>query len=138
MSRLEERPRRVGAVPGRAHGTYIAPKRRDSTALKPASRDSEPLTVGLVALAALAYFLSSNPIIAVIGFALGLAFLVYANERAFRYALNNPIPALFSGGQLLEFFRDQRAARDAAIVIESEPVTGAGSDAIEKKGDADA
>ena len=52
-------------------------------------------TIGLVAIAAIAYALSANPLYALIGLGLGLAFLAYANDRAFRYAEKNPIPALF-------------------------------------------
>lgn len=95
------------------------------------------ITIGLVALAALVYALSSNPLYALIGFGLGLAFLVYATERAFRYAINHPIPALLSGGEILQLFRDQ-AARDKSLVIESDPVVGASVTAIEHKDDGSA
>ena len=43
-------------------------------------------TVGFVALAVMVYALSGHPLYALIAFALGVAFLAYANERAFRYA----------------------------------------------------
>ena len=90
-------------------------------------------TVGLVALAALVYALSSNPLVAFLAFALGIAFLVYANERAFRYAIKNPIPALLSGGEILQLFRDQAAARDNSLVVKGDPTIGAGTNAIEHR-----
>ena len=58
-------------------------------------------TVGLVALMALVWALRTDPLYALIAFIVGLLFLVYANERAFRYAIKNPIPALLSGGEIL-------------------------------------
>ena len=90
-------------------------------------------TVGLVALAALVFALSNSPILALIGFLFGLAFLVYANERAFRYAQANPIPALLGGGELLQLIRDQAGARDRSVIVEGPPVTAASVDTIERK-----
>lgn len=92
-------------------------------------------TVGFVALAALVYALSANPLYALIGLGLGLAFLAYANERAFRYAERNPIPALLSGTELLQLIRDQRGASDKSIIVEGDPVLGAGASAIEHRDD---
>ena|SRR5437764_11079768 len=92
-------------------------------------------TIGLVALAALVYALAGNPLYALIGLALGLAFLAYANERAFRYAEKNPVPALLSGTQLLQLFRDQRGASDKSVIVEGDPIPGAGVTAIEHKDD---
>jgi hypothetical protein len=95
-------------------------------------------TVGLIAVAALVYALSSNPLYALIGLVFGLAFLVYANERAFRYAIKNPIPALLSGGEILQLIRHQTAARDKSIVVEGKPEVGASLSAIEHRGDGNA
>jgi hypothetical protein len=89
-------------------------------------------TIGLVAIAAIAYALSANPLYALIGLGLGLAFLAYANDRAFRYAEKNPIPALFSGGEIIQLFREQHAARDQTVVVEAPPVMGANIAAIER------
>jgi hypothetical protein len=90
-------------------------------------------TVGLVVLAAFVWALSSTPLYALIALVLGLAFLVYANERAFRYAIKNPIPALLSGGEILQLYRDQVAARDSSLVVKSDPTVGAGAKAIEHR-----
>jgi len=95
-------------------------------------------TVGLIAVAALVYALSSNPLYALIGSVIGFAFLIYANERAFRYAIRNPIPALLSGGEILQLIRDQTGARDKSIVVEAKPEAGAGLSAIEHRGDGNA
>ena len=81
-------------------------------------------TIGLVALAALVYALSANPLYALIGLALGLAFLAYANERAFRYAEKNPVPALLSGTEILQLFREQRGASDPSIISDDNPIGG--------------
>jgi hypothetical protein len=88
-------------------------------------------TIGLVALAALVWALAANPTIALIALLAGLAFLVYANERAFRYAQANPIPALLGGGELVQLFRDQMSAKDKAIVSDQEPVEGVSGKLIE-------
>jgi hypothetical protein len=62
---------------------------------------------------------------------LGLLFLGYVVERAFRYAEKNPLPALLGGAELLELFRDQRAAKNEALVINNEePVLGASNKII--------
>jgi hypothetical protein len=97
------------------------------------------ITVGLIAIAALVYALSSNPLYALIGLAIVIVFLVYATERAFRYAIKNPIPALLSGGEILQLIRDQTAARDKSIVVvEAKPEVGASVSAIEHRGDGNA
>lgn len=88
--------------------------------------------VGLISIAALVWALSSNGLYALVALGLGLAFLVYANERAFRYAIKNPIPALLSGGEILQLFCDQ-SARDSSLVVKSEPTIGAGTNAIEHR-----
>ena len=95
-------------------------------------------TVGMVALAALVYALSANPLYALIGLALGLAFLACANERAFRYAEKNPVPALLSGTELLQLFREQRGASDKSIIAEDRPIAGVSATTIEHRGDGDA
>jgi|SRR4029077_20432989 len=95
-------------------------------------------TIGLVALAALVYALSANPLYALIGLALGLAFLAYANERAFRYAEKNPVPALLSGTELLQLFREQRGASDKSIISDEPPIAGASSNIIEHREGGDA
>lgn len=92
-------------------------------------------TVGLVALAILGYALSGHPLYALIGVALGLAFLVYANERAFRYAKEFPIPSLLSGSEIFQLLKDQRGASDHSIVVEADPVMGASASAIVRKDD---
>jgi hypothetical protein len=95
-------------------------------------------TVGLVALAALVYALAANPLFALIGLALGLAFLTYANERAFRYAEQNPIPALLGGTELLQLFRDQMASRDKSLIVDQDrPVIGGSVDSVPRKDDGD-
>ena len=96
------------------------------------------ITVGLIAIAALVFALSSNPLYALIGLAIVIAFLVYATERTFRYAEKNPIPALLSGGEILQLIRDQTAARDKSIVVEAKPEVGASVSAIEHRGDGNA
>lgn len=82
--------------------------------------------VGLIAIAVLGYSLSGNPQIAIAALAIGVGFLIYANERAFRYAEKNPIPALLGGGELLQLFRDQMSAKDKTIITESLPSIAAG------------
>lgn len=94
-------------------------------------------TVGLVALAALVYALSANPLYALIGLALGLAFLAYANERAFRYAEKNPVPALLSGTELLQLYREQRSAGDKSIISDLSPIAGASPNVIEHRENGD-
>jgi membrane protein implicated in regulation of membrane protease activity len=56
--------------------------------------------VGIVATAVATYALAANPPIALGAFAIGLLFLAYVVERSFRYAENNPLPALLGGGEL--------------------------------------
>ena len=99
------------------------------------------ISVGLIALAGVVYALASNVWAALFSFIVGIGFLAYAVERAFRYAENNPIPALFGGAELLQLFRDQMAAKDKTIMVESDPVIGSsvpvsgavGIKAVEKK-----
>lgn len=52
-------------------------------------------------------------------------------NEPFRYAIKHPIPALLSGGEILQLFRDQAAARDPSIVVEAKPEIGASVSAIE-------
>ena len=92
-------------------------------------------TVGLIVLAAVVYALSATPLYALLGLIIVIAFLAYANERAFRYAIGNPLPALLSGGELLQLIRDQSAARDRSIVVEANPEIGGSLNAIEDKSD---
>ena len=80
--------------------------------------------VGFAAIAILGYALSAHPIAAVIVVVFGLAFLVYALERAFRYAEKNPLSALLSGTEIFHLIKHQTAARDEAIVIDAPPVVG--------------
>ncbi len=56
------------------------------------------IAVGLVALAGVVYALASNVWAGLIAFIIGIIFLGYAVERAFRYAEKNPIPALWTRG----------------------------------------
>src|SRR5262249_3193439 len=96
------------------------------------------ITVGLIAIAALVFALSSNPLYALLGLAIVIAFHVYAAEPTFRYAEKNPIPAVLSGGEILQLIRDQTAARDKSIVVEAKPEVGASVSAIEHRGDGNA
>jgi hypothetical protein len=82
-------------------------------------------TIGLVALALVGWALSAHPTAALIGIVLILAFLVYACERAFRYAEKNPLPALLGGAEYFQLLRDQMSARDSGIVVDAKPVLGA-------------
>ena len=82
-------------------------------------------TVGIVAIAVIAYALSSHPAFALVAIVLGIAFLIYANERSFRYAEKNPLPALLSGTEIFQLVKDQTAAKDEAIVIDAPPVVAA-------------
>lgn len=74
--------------------------------------------VGLIAIAVFSYSLSAHPVYALCAAGLVIAYLVYANERAFRYAEKNPIPALLGGSELLQLFRDQASAKDKSIVVD--------------------
>jgi hypothetical protein len=89
--------------------------------------------IGVVAIAGVTYALAGNPLIALAAFVIGILFLAYVVERSFRYAENNPLPALLGGGELLQLFRDQRSARDKNVVVEGNPVVGASANAIEDK-----
>jgi hypothetical protein len=98
------------------------------------------VSVGIIAIAALGYALSSNPYVALTAFVLGLLFLVYVVERSFRYAEKNPLPALFGGAELLELFRDQRSASNKTIVVDAPPEIGAteaSASVLEHKGATD-
>lgn len=87
-------------------------------------------TVGVIALCAITWSLSHQPYLAVAVDAGILIFLVYVNERAFRYAQKDPVTALLSGSELFQLLKDQ-SAKDKSIVVESPPVEGAGSAIIE-------
>jgi hypothetical protein len=89
------------------------------------------VTVGFVALAVLGYGLAAQPIAAVLIVGLGLAFLVYAVERSFRYAEKNPLPAILSGTEIYQLVKDQTSAKDKAIVVDSAPIIGAPTQLVE-------
>lgn len=94
-----------------------------------------PITIAaMLAIGIVSWTLSANPIIALAAIFIVLLFSAYAVERSFRYAENDPISALFSGGEMLQLYRDQTAARDRAIVVDSPPVIGASVDTVEKAG----
>jgi hypothetical protein len=89
----------------------------------------------MVVLGVLVYALSSNPLYSLLALAIGIAFLVYANERAFRYAIKYPLPALLSGGEIFQLIRDQTAAKDPTIIVDAKPEVGASVSTIEHRGD---
>lgn len=90
------------------------------------------ITIGIVALAAVVFSLSSNPLVALLALVIGLLFLAYAVERAFRYAEKNPIPALAAGTELVQLVRDQMGAKDKTIISENDlPVVGSSKTIIE-------
>jgi hypothetical protein len=91
------------------------------------------VSFGFIALAAIAWALASNPLMALVAVALGLGVIVYVVERSFRYAETNPLPALLGGSELLQLFRDQIAARDRTLVVNDPPIVGGGVTAIEHK-----
>jgi hypothetical protein len=93
------------------------------------------VSIGIVALAGVAYSLASNPPIALAAFAFGLLFLAFVVYRSFDYAEKNPIPAIFGGAEILQLFREQAAARDKSIVVQADPVIGSSTNAIEHKAD---
>jgi hypothetical protein len=88
--------------------------------------------VGLPALALIVWSLRGEAILATGALGLGLAFLAYVTERAFRYAEKNPIPALLGGAQLLELLKDS-SAKDKTIIYDAKPIEGAGHSVIEGK-----
>lgn len=98
------------------------------------------VSVGIVALAGVAYALASNPPIALAAFALGLLFLAFVVYRSFDYAEKNPIPAIFGGAEILQLIRDQASARDKSLVEPTEPpvIGSSASAAIEHRVDGDA
>jgi hypothetical protein len=89
---------------------------------------------GLIVIGLIFAFLRSEGLIAGLGAAAVIGFLVYANERAFRFAHKHPIPALMGGSHLLQFFRDQMSAKDKAIVSEEPPVIAGSTKVIEGSG----
>jgi hypothetical protein len=89
-------------------------------------------TVGVIALSAITWALSGHPYLAVAADAGVLIFLVYVNERAFRYAEKDPVTALLGGSELFQLLKDQ-SAKDKSIIFDSPPVEGAGSAIIEGK-----
>jgi hypothetical protein len=84
------------------------------------------------ALALIVWSLRGEAILATGALGLGLAFLAYVTERAFRYAEKNPIPALLGGAQLLELLKDS-SAKDKTIIYDAKPIEGAGHSVIEGK-----
>jgi len=88
--------------------------------------------VGLPALALVVWSLRGEALLATVALGLGLVFLAYVTERAFRYAEKNPIPALLGGAQLLELLKDT-AAKDKTIIHDAAPIEGAGHSVIEGK-----
>lgn len=91
--------------------------------------------VGLISLAILVFSLSAHPVEAIIGLVFGICFLIYANERAFRYAEKNPIPALLSGTEFSQLIRDQMSAKDKSIVVsDTPPVEGSSTKMLEHGG----
>jgi hypothetical protein len=89
-------------------------------------------TVGVIALAGITWALSAHPYLAVVADGGMLLFLVYVNERAFRYAQKDPVTALLGGSELYQLLKDQ-SAKDKSIVVDSTPIEGAGSAVIEGK-----
>jgi hypothetical protein len=79
---------------------------------------------GLVAMAAVAIFMRSTPYFALGGEVILLLFLIYSNERSFRFAEKHPIPALMGGGALLEYLRDQSSKNKDIVVTDAPPVAG--------------
>jgi hypothetical protein len=69
-----------------------------------------------------AFLYWGQPLFAFIGAGCILAFLIYVNERAFRYAERNPVAALMSGAQMGRLLRDQMSAKDRSLIIDEKPV----------------
>jgi hypothetical protein len=73
--------------------------------------------VGLAAIAATMYAFH-GPWYAVVGLAvLIIGYMLYASERAYRYAKADPISALLGGSEFYTALRDQMAARNPEIML---------------------
>ena len=89
--------------------------------------------VGLAVILGVVFLLRSEPILAVGVVVLVILYLIYSNERAYRYAEKNPLPAVLGGTEWFQLFRDQMSAKDKTIIINPEdapPVTGANTNLI--------
>ncbi len=92
------------------------------------------VSIGFISLVGIAWALSNNPILAFCAIALVIGHICYVVERSFRYAENNPLPALLGGAELLQLFRDQAAARDKSIVVDARPEVGASVGTLDHEG----
>ena len=90
---------------------------------------------GFVSIALVAWALSAAPwlsLIAITGMGLLLYYLI---ERTYKYAEENPVPALLSGGELGKLSEHQMSASDKSIVTDDAPLVGAQASAIQAQFD---
>lgn len=83
--------------------------------------------IGLVVLGGVGFSLRAAPIFAIAALLIIAALIAFIVERSFRYAEQNPLPALMNGGQIIKLYREQLSAKHPEIVIDQEPVAGIGS-----------
>jgi hypothetical protein len=86
--------------------------------------------VGFLAIAVLGWALSGIPLLAGGVVLVGFVFMLYLNERSFRYAEDHPIPAIMSGTEVYNLIRDQISAKDKSIIVDTPPVVAASSEIV--------
>ena len=88
---------------------------------------------GFVAISLVAWALSAVPWLALIAITgLGLL-LYYLIERTFKYAEENPVPALLSGAELGKLSEHQMSASDKSAVTDEAPLVGIQATAIQSQ-----
>lgn len=88
---------------------------------------------GLVAVGVSVWSLQSHPELAVAIALLILLALGYVTERLMRYVVDNPIPALMGGAQLLKFLERQLGAGNKSIVHDTKATEVAAGSAVAKR-----
>jgi hypothetical protein len=87
---------------------------------------------GLIVALGLVVALRDRPEFALGALVLALACIVYVNERAYRYAQNDPVSALLGGTELLQVIREQMSAKDKSIVADATPTIASGAKVIDE------
>jgi hypothetical protein len=88
------------------------------------------ITALIVALG-LVVALRDRPELALVALILILLCVVYVNERAYRYAQNDPVSALLGGTELMQVIREQMSAKDKSIVADAPPTIASGGQLVE-------
>jgi hypothetical protein len=91
---------------------------------------------GLVVALGLVIALRDRPELALVALILTFVCIVYVNERAYRYAQNDPVSALLGGTELLQVIREQMSAKDKSIVADAAPTIASGAKLTDEASDA--